>query len=529
MTTEGMGRRVRRRGGGQRRGRDDRRADRRAPRPARGGDREDRPVRRLHRPLRRRHLGARTTRYCAGPASGTPPSRPAPTWPSWRATTSPPARQRALLEHGPAMLAFVRASHPGRLRLGAGLRRLLPRGPRRAGPGAQHRAGAARRPGARGRAGAPQPAYLPAPTGMTITQADYRWLSLGPRHPRAMLASAKVLGRAGPHAPARPAPCSAWARPWRRACGRAWWRSEVPVWLDTPHDRPAGDRRPGHRGRGDPRRPARADRGPAAAWCWPRAASSTTSRCGSATSASRSAPSGRPARPATPATRSSRARPPGRRSTSWTTPGGARPSRCPAGPYFCLAERSLPGCMLVNGAGQRFVNESAPYVDAVHAMYAGHCRRQPAHPVLADHRPALPQQLRVRRPAAAPAAAAPLVRGGRGATARPTIARAGRPGRHRARRPGQDRGQVQRVRRRRPGRGLRPRRLGLRPLLRRPAAPAQPVPGAAGARRRSTPSRSCPATSAPRAACAPTSAPGCCAPTAPRSPGCTRRATPAPR
>ena len=42
------------------------------------------------------------------------------------------------------------------------------------------------------------------------------------------------------------------------------------------------------------------------------------------------------------------------------------------GPYFCLAERSLPGCILVNGAGQRFVNESAPYVDAVHAMYAGH-------------------------------------------------------------------------------------------------------------------------------------------------------------
>jgi len=44
----------------------------------------------------------------------------------------------------------------------------------------------------------------------------------------------------------------------------------------------------------------------------------------------------------------------------------------PSGPFFCLAERSLPGCILVNGAGQRFVNESAPYVDAVHAMYEGH-------------------------------------------------------------------------------------------------------------------------------------------------------------
>ena len=38
------------------------------------------------------------------------------------------------------------------------------------------------------------------------------------------------------------------------------------------------------------------------------------------------------------------------------------------GPYFCLSERTLPGCMLVNSTGRRFVNEAAPYVDAVHAM-----------------------------------------------------------------------------------------------------------------------------------------------------------------
>lgn len=39
------------------------------------------------------------------------------------------------------------------------------------------------------------------------------------------------------------------------------------------------------------------------------------------------------------------------------------------GPYFALAERSLPGCVFVNSTGMRFVNEAAPYVDAVHAMY----------------------------------------------------------------------------------------------------------------------------------------------------------------
>lgn len=41
------------------------------------------------------------------------------------------------------------------------------------------------------------------------------------------------------------------------------------------------------------------------------------------------------------------------------------------GPWFALSERSLPGCMMVNSAGKRFVNESAPYVEATHAMYGG--------------------------------------------------------------------------------------------------------------------------------------------------------------
>ena len=41
----------------------------------------------------------------------------------------------------------------------------------------------------------------------------------------------------------------------------------------------------------------------------------------------------------------------------------------PAEPYFCLAERTLPGSLLVNAAGKRFVNEAAPYSDVVHVMY----------------------------------------------------------------------------------------------------------------------------------------------------------------
>ena len=41
------------------------------------------------------------------------------------------------------------------------------------------------------------------------------------------------------------------------------------------------------------------------------------------------------------------------------------------GPYFCLAERNLPGSIIVNSAGKRYANEASPYVDAIHAMYDG--------------------------------------------------------------------------------------------------------------------------------------------------------------
>ncbi|WP_435225427.1 3-oxosteroid 1-dehydrogenase [Streptomyces sp. Tue6028] len=41
----------------------------------------------------------------------------------------------------------------------------------------------------------------------------------------------------------------------------------------------------------------------------------------------------------------------------------------PGQPYFCLAERTLPGGLLVDAAGARFVNEAAPYSDVVHIMY----------------------------------------------------------------------------------------------------------------------------------------------------------------
>jgi len=43
----------------------------------------------------------------------------------------------------------------------------------------------------------------------------------------------------------------------------------------------------------------------------------------------------------------------------------------PSGPWFCLAERNLPGSIIVNQAGERFMNEALPYVEAVHEIYRG--------------------------------------------------------------------------------------------------------------------------------------------------------------
>jgi 3-oxosteroid 1-dehydrogenase len=50
----------------------------------------------------------------------------------------------------------------------------------------------------------------------------------------------------------------------------------------------------------------------------------------------------------------------------------------PGAPYFCLAERTLPGGLMINAAGERFVNEAAPYSDVVHTMYD----KNPASPCI---------------------------------------------------------------------------------------------------------------------------------------------------
>jgi 3-oxosteroid 1-dehydrogenase len=52
----------------------------------------------------------------------------------------------------------------------------------------------------------------------------------------------------------------------------------------------------------------------------------------------------------------------------------------PRGPWFALAERNLPGSLIVNSAGRRFMNEALPYVEAVHEIYKGEASGVPHVP-----------------------------------------------------------------------------------------------------------------------------------------------------
>ncbi len=52
----------------------------------------------------------------------------------------------------------------------------------------------------------------------------------------------------------------------------------------------------------------------------------------------------------------------------------------PRGPWFCLAERNLPGSIIVNGVGKRFMNEALPYIEATHAILEGEASGVPHVP-----------------------------------------------------------------------------------------------------------------------------------------------------
>ncbi len=284
----------------------------------------------------------------------------------------------ALLAHGPEMLEMVRASTPVEFAWVPGYADYYPEAPGGLAAGRSIEP----RP-LDGRLLGPElarlnPPYLPAPEGVAITQADYRWLSLGTRHPRAVLTAGRVFARtARTRLLRRRTLTMGQALAAGLRAGLA--RSGVPVWLGTPMTglQVDGGRVTGVQATRDGT-PAvvRARRGvliasggfernEAMRRRYQRQPVGTEWTTGSAGNTGDGIAAGEAAGAALDLM-----------DDAWWGP--AIPLT--GGPYFCLAERSLPGCILVNAAGQRFVNESAPYVDAVHAMYDAHSPGNPHIP-----------------------------------------------------------------------------------------------------------------------------------------------------
>ncbi|MET0237320.1 MAG: 3-oxosteroid 1-dehydrogenase [Kibdelosporangium sp.] len=275
--------------------------------------------------------------------------------------------KKTVLDRGPEMLSFVLANTPLRFAWVKGYSDYYPEAP-------------GGLPGGRSIEPKPMPAsligphlktltrpYLASPMDVAVTQADYRWLNLVRRHPRGVLRALRVGARGFIARVARRrqlAMGQALAGGMRAGLAKA----GVPVWLETAlvdleteDDRVVGVR---VNKRGEEvlirarygvllasggferneemrqkyqREPIGAD--------WTVGAQENTGdgieaglRLGAAADLM---------------------------DDAWWGPSIV----LSGGPYFCLAERTLPGCIMVNAEGKRFVNEAAPYVDAVHAMY----------------------------------------------------------------------------------------------------------------------------------------------------------------
>jgi 3-oxosteroid 1-dehydrogenase len=290
-----------------------------------------------------------------------------------------PELQAAFLEHGPEMLSSVLAACPLKLQWVRGYSDYYPEAPggRPGGRSVEPRPTSARILGAdRERL---EPPYVAARGGLAITQADFKWLNLIARHPRGALTAARVGARTW-LARARRTELLTMGQALAAGLFAGVRRAGVPVWFETPlvglvtdgSGRVTGVRvvRDGaevvvgaRRGvilaaggfeRDEAMRQEYQQEPIGAGWTVGAAANT-----GDAIRLGRELGAGLALM-----------------DDAWWGPSVP----LPRGPYFLLAERSLPGCMLVNAAGRRFVNESAPYVDAVHAMYEAHSAEAPHVP-----------------------------------------------------------------------------------------------------------------------------------------------------
>ncbi|MCF3132490.1 3-oxosteroid 1-dehydrogenase [Streptomyces olivochromogenes] len=279
----------------------------------------------------------------------------------------PASRQQAFLAHGPGMIAFVMANSPLRFRWMEGYSDYYPELP-------------GGLPGGRsiepdqldgnllgGELAHLNPAYLAVPAGMVVFSADYKWLALAAVNVKGAAVAAECLARGTKAALLGQKPLTM-GQSLAAGLRKGLLDAQVPVWLNTPltelytengavtgavvtRDGAAGlvrARRAVAVGSGgfehNAAMRARYQRQPIGTE-WTVGAKENTGdgirageRVGGALDLM---------------------------DDAWWGPAIPLPGQA----YFCLAERTLPGGLMVNAAGRRFVNEAAPYSDVVHTMY----------------------------------------------------------------------------------------------------------------------------------------------------------------
>ncbi|KUL41423.1 3-oxosteroid 1-dehydrogenase [Actinoplanes awajinensis] len=280
----------------------------------------------------------------------------------------PTAKQRAFLDNGPPMISFVMAKSPLRFRYMDGYSDYYPELPGGI---------------ARGRSIEPDlfdgkllgaelanlnPAYLPTPDGLSVFSADYKWLNLSLVNARGTAVAAECVARYTAAVLAGKTPLTmgqALAGALRAGLAAA----GVPVWLNTPLTGLQQDATGRVTGvvvtragvetvitatRGVLVAAGGFERNLAMRLTYQRQPIGVDWTVGARENTGDGIRAGLGAGAATDFL-----------DDSWWGPAIPLPGE----PYFCLAERTLPGSLIVNSAGKRFVNEAAPYSDVVHVMY----------------------------------------------------------------------------------------------------------------------------------------------------------------
>ncbi|MFJ8564105.1 3-oxosteroid 1-dehydrogenase [Streptomyces sp. NPDC093514] len=279
----------------------------------------------------------------------------------------PADRQAAFLAHGPRMLDFVMANSPLRFRFMEGYSDYYPNLPGGLPNGRSIEPDQIDGNILGAELARLNPAYMPVPAGMVVFSQDYKWLNLAAVSAKGLAVSTECLAR-GTKAALRGEKPLTMGQSLAAGLRAGLQRAGVPVWLNSPLVDLVQEggavtgvvvEKEGVRGTVRARRGvvvgsggfehnaqmrAQYQQQPIGTQ-WSVGAKENTGdgiRAGQRAGASLAL-----------------------MDDAWWGPSIPLPGE----PYFCLAERTLPGGLIVNANGARFVNEAAPYSDVVHVMY----------------------------------------------------------------------------------------------------------------------------------------------------------------